>query len=44
MSDDDQHIPNSVRNSSLWFKLIAYSVYGAFWVANRILNLKSPPK
>ena len=41
MSDDDQHIPNSIKNSSLWFKLLAYPVYGSFWIANRIFNSKN---
>ena len=43
MTDDDQHIPNSVRNSSPAFKLIAYPVYGLFWLLNRINSLRNRP-
>ena len=43
MSDEDQHIPNSIRNGSLGFKLIAYPVYGLFWIANRLCQMKNRP-
>lgn len=37
---EDQHIPNSVRNGPLWFKVIAYPIYGLFWVANKFYKPK----
>lgn len=38
--DNDQHIPNSVRNSSLLWKCILYPIYGAFWLLNRAYKPK----
>lgn len=40
MNDNDQHIPNSVRNASLPVKVILYPIYGIFWVLNRISRRK----
>ena len=39
----DQHIPDSVRNGPLWFKLIAYPVYGLFWIGNRLYSRDDNP-